>query len=248
MLPQQTLIARPIGDTQYPYWTAATLDGIELLLEPGESLLRVCYCRVSQTRPTAWTLENPTTLVVTDRRTAFLTTQFDKGGTWVGFGFVGLAIALTANEVSKHRAAQRSAGQVAIGQVRHEWITGMTLRRKKALIGVVDTYIDLTIATEAGSQVIELWSPKGQAVNEEFARWLASTISGHRMALLNPASPADLATLRRYSLGGQDAAPAGNPNDLGWRFPGKTDELIAKVIAPLISTPESAGRLQEGAT
>src|SRR6185437_13632406 len=79
MLPQQTLFAREIGDTQSPYWTAATLDGLKLLLEPGESLLRVCYCRVSKLGPNAWTLENPTTVVVTDRRTAFLTTQFDKG-------------------------------------------------------------------------------------------------------------------------------------------------------------------------
>jgi hypothetical protein len=241
MLPQQTLIARPIGDTHYPYWTAATLDGIKLHLEPGESLLRVCYCRVSQTRPTAWTLENPTTLVVTDRRTAFLTTQFDKGGTWVGFGFIGLAIAVTANEVSKNRAAKRSADKVAIGQIRHEWVTGIALRRKKALIGVVDTYIDLTTATAAGSQVIELWSPKGQAVNEELARWLASTVSGHRMALLNPASAADLATLRRYSLGGHDTAPTGKPDDLGWRFPGRIDHLIAEVTSVLAATPETPG-------
>ncbi len=109
MLPQQTLFAREIGDTQSPYWTAATLDGLKLLLEPGESLLRVCYCRVSKLGPNAWTLENPTTVVVTDRRTAFLTTQFDKGGGWVGFGVAGLAVAVTANAVSKRRAATSAA-------------------------------------------------------------------------------------------------------------------------------------------
>lgn len=241
MLPQQILVAREIGDTQSPYWTAATLDGVELLLEPGESLLLVCYCRVSKPGPRAWTLENPTTLVVTDRRTAFLTTQFDKGGGWVGFGVAGLAVAVTANAVSKHRAAQRSAGKVAIGQVRHEWVTGITLRRRKALIGVVDTYLDLATTTAAGSQVIELWSSKGQVVNEELARWLASTVSRHRMTLLNPASEPDLATLRRYSIGGHDTAPSGSPDDLGWRFPGKTDRLIAEAISALPETPATPG-------
>lgn len=241
MLPQQTLFAREIGDTQSPYCTAATLDGLKLLLEPGESLLRVCYCRVSKLGPNAWTLENPTTVVVTDRRTAFLTTQFDKGGGWVGFGVAGLAVAVTANAVSKRRAAERSAGKVAIGQLRHEWVTGITLRRKKALIGVVDTYIDLATATAAGSQVIEFWSPKGQVVNEELARWLVSTVSGHRMALLNPASAPDLATLRRYSVGGHDTAPTGKPDDLGWRFPGKTDQLIAQAISALPATPPTPG-------
>lgn len=241
MLPQQILVAREIGDTQSPYWTAATLDGVELLLEPGESLLLVCYCRVSKPGPKAWTLENPTTLVVTDRRTAFLTTQFDKGGGWVGFGVGGLAIAATANAVSKHRAAQRSAGKVAIGQVRHEWVTGITVRRKKALIGVVDTYLDLATTSAAGSQVIELWSPKGQVVNEELARWLASTVARHRMALLNPASEPDLATLRRYSVGAHDTPPTGKPDDLGWRFPGKTDQLIAEAISALPPTPETTG-------
>jgi hypothetical protein len=116
----------------------------------------VRYCRVSQISPKAWVLPNPTTLVVTDRRTAFLTTQFDKGGGWVGFGVAGLAVATTANAVSKRRAAQRSAGRVAIGQARHEWLTGITLRRVKALIGVVDTYIDLTVATAAGA----LWGAR----------------------------------------------------------------------------------------
>lgn len=241
MLPPQTLAVRAVGDTQSPYWTAATVDGIELLLEPGESLLRVCYCQVSQPGPKAWTLPNPATVIVTDRRTAFLTRQFDKGGGWVGFGLTGLAVAATANAVGKRRAAQRSAGKVAIGQIRHEWLTGITLRRRKALIGAVDTYIDLAMATVAGPRVIEFWSPKGQVVNEELARWLACTVSGHRMTLLRPESADDAATLHRYRLGGQDTAHTGKPDDLGWFFPGKTDELIAAVISVQATAPGKPG-------
>lgn len=80
MLPQEVLVVRGVGDTASPYWTASSLDGIQLHLEPGESLLYVGYCRVSQVTPKAWALPDTTTVVVTDRRTAFLTTQFDKGG------------------------------------------------------------------------------------------------------------------------------------------------------------------------
>lgn len=240
MLPQRTLAVRTIGDTQFPYWTAATLDGVELHLEPGETLLHVAYCQVSQPGPKSWKLENPTTLVITDRRIVFLTTQFDKGGGWVGFGAAGLAIALTANAVSKHRAAQRRAGKVAIGQVRHEWLTGITLRSRRALLtGVVDTHIDLAVATAAGPRVIGLWAPRAQGVNEDFARWLVGVVAQHRLALLGPESAADLAALRKYQQGGHDTAGTGKPDDLSWSFPGKTDELIAVVIAAQAPAPES---------
>ena len=240
MLPQQTLVVRPIGDTQASYWTAATLDGAKLHLEPGETVLHWNYCQVSQSGPKPWTMKDPTPLVVTDRRTAFLTTKFDKGGGWVGFGPAGLAIAVTANAVSKHRATRRSAGKVAIGQIRHEWLTGITLRRKKALIGgIVDTYIDLAVATAAGPRVIGLWAPRARGLNEDFTRWLVRTIAQHRLALLGPGSAADLATLRRYQQGGHDAARTGKPEDLGWFFPGRTDELIAAVISAQAPAPET---------
>lgn len=241
MLPQEILVVRGVGDTASPYWTASSLDGIQLLLEPGESLLYLGCCRVSPVSPKAWALPDTTTIAVTDRRTAFLTTQFDKGGGWAGFGIAGLAVATTANMVSKRRAAGRSAGKVAIGQARHEWLTGIALRRVKALIGAVDTYIDLTIASSAGARVIELWGKR--VADEKFARWLVTTVSAHRMTLLRQESSADIATLQRYKLGGQDAVHTGKRNDLGWVLPGNTAELIDSGIAtlPLASeTPNPA--------
>ncbi|HEV2377858.1 MAG TPA: hypothetical protein VGS19_37555 [Streptosporangiaceae bacterium] len=198
------------------------------------------YCQVSERGAKSWTLENRTTLVITDRRTVFLTTQFDKGGGWVGFGAAGLAMALTANAVSKRRAAQRSAGKVAIGQIRHEWLTGITVRRSKALLtGIVDTHIDLMVATAAGPRVIDLWAPRAQGINEDFARVIVGAAAEHRLALLGPEPSADLSTLRRYLQGGQDAAGTGKPDDLGWSFPGKTDELIAAVISAQAPAPET---------
>jgi hypothetical protein len=235
MLPQQILAIRDIGDIDSPYWAASSDDGVQLLLEPGESLLYVGYCRVKQISPAGWTLPDSTTVVVTDRRIAFLTRQFDTGGGWSGFGVAGLAVAVTANAVSKRRAAARSAGKVAVGQIRHEWLTGIALRSVKALIGATDTYIDLTCATAAGSRTLELW---GRAVvSEDFTRWLVRTVCIHRLAMLPPEQSDARAALQRYHDGGQDQAPTGKPNDICWYFPGRTDDLISAVLS---RTPELA--------
>lgn len=241
MLPQRLFFVREIGDTKGPYWTAASLDGVHLNLEPGESVLQVCPCRVSQLSqkgaqlkpkpnqllPTVWELRYPTTVVITDRRTAFLTTQFDKGGGWSGFGTVGIAVALTANTVSRSRAAKRSAGKVAIGQVRHEWLTSIGLRYRKPVFGL-DTYIHLAAATAAGTTVIQLH--KHDVVNEKLARAVVSTVAGHRATLLPPAS-SDLATLDNYQAAGNGAVQGANPGDLLWPLPGATGDLIARALA-----------------
>lgn len=229
MLPQQILAIRNIGDTDTPYWAASSADGVQLLLEPGESLLYVGYCRVRQIRPAGWTLPDSTTVVVTDRRLAFLTTRFDTGGGWSGFGVAGLAVAVTANAVSKRRAAARSAGKVAVGQIRHEWLTAIGLRSVKALIGAIDTYIDLTCATAAGSRTLELWGRS--VVSEDFTRWLVRTACVNRLAMLPREQSDARATLQRYHDGGQDRSPTGKPGDLYWSFPGRTDELISAALS-----------------
>jgi hypothetical protein len=239
MLPRQLLAVREIGDTQVPYWSAATADGVQLVLEPGEELLFVGYCRVRQNTQKSWTLERPTTLVITSRRTAFLNAQFDKGGGWVGFGVAGLAVATTANAVSKQRAAKRSAGKVAIGQMRHEWVTEISLRRRKALIGAVDTYLDLTVATATGPCVVELWATG--VITEDLARWFAGTLAVHRLDLLSPAPPELAERLEVYKTGRGELTRPDRPGELTWMFPGKPDELIAAVIAAIPASPAAGG-------
>jgi len=234
MLPQQIILVREIGDIGHPYWTASSLDGLHLVLEPGEAVLHVGNYRISQIIPRAWVMPDTTAVVVTDRRIGFLTTRFDKGGGWVGLGIAGLAVAATANAVSKRRAAERSAGRVAVGQVRHEWITEISLRRKKALIGVVDTYVDITLASSAGPRVIEIWC-RGLS-DGQFIRWLVDVVSAHRMTLLTPGS-ADITALQRYQNGSHDAARASKPNDPRWLLPGNSAELIDLVITRQFPPP-----------
>lgn len=219
MLPADVLTIREIGDTTHPYWTAASADGSQLLLEPGESALWVGRCKVSQLRPDHWEFPDPITLVVTDRRSAFFTTAFDKGGGWSGFGPVGLAFAVTANVVSQHRASQRSAGRVAIGQVRHEWLTELSVRHPKGLLGRTNTLLDLTVACSTGPRLIEVNEPR--VVHDAFAGWLAGLVAWQRLTLPVPRSTEETERLRQYQQ-------AGPPTELRWTFPGDTESLIAE--------------------
>jgi predicted RNA-binding Zn-ribbon protein involved in translation (DUF1610 family) len=228
-LPNQILTVREVGDPGLPYWSAASDDGAQLILEPGETQLWAGRCRVRSLRPKQWSLPETTLLVVTDRRTAFLTTAFDKGGGWAGFGVAGLAFATTANAVSKHRAATRSAGKVAIGHFRHEWVEAIELRTHKALIGGVDKYVDLTVATAGGSTVIELWG-RGVA-NEQIAHWLVGTVAWHRLGLPVELGEQDRATLELLSSAGGPQKSASLSRSTRWRLPGNAERLISEARA-----------------
>jgi len=94
-----------------------------------------------------------------------------------------MTVAATANAVSWSRAARRSAGKVAIGQVRHEWLTSVGLRYRKPVFGL-DTYIHLAAPTVAGIAVIQLYKPK--VIDEDLARLVVSTVAAHRSTLLPP--------------------------------------------------------------
>jgi hypothetical protein len=75
MLPQRLVFGREIGDTEVPYWTPASLDGAHLHLEPGETVLQVCSCNVSQLtdprhRPLGYPPEMPELSTWWSQRTA----------------------------------------------------------------------------------------------------------------------------------------------------------------------------------
>ena len=60
-------------------------------------------------------------IYITDGRLALACVKYDKGGGWVGFG-TGALVAVTANAVSKARAARRSRGKVLVGHIRYPWL------------------------------------------------------------------------------------------------------------------------------
>ncbi|MEN3541061.1 hypothetical protein AAH991_38515 [Microbispora sp. ZYX-F-249] len=226
MLPERLIQVREIGDTTGFYWSPASADGRHLLLERGEVVLWHGACTVRD--PGNWALPESAEVVVTDRRTAFLTTRFDTGGGWIGFGAVGLTLSIAANAVSKHRAAKRSAGKVAIGHVRHEWLTGLLLRHSKRLIGGMDVCLDLSVLCRSGRRTIQFWNPL--VIDKEFAHWLAGVVARQRLGLA-PRSPVADRDLRRYAGGGHDVPSQGRPEDVCWTFPGDIGTLIER-LAP----------------
>lgn len=60
-------------------------------------------------------------IYITDGRLALACVKYDKGGGWVGFG-TGALVAVTANAISKARAARRSRGKVLVGHIRYPWV------------------------------------------------------------------------------------------------------------------------------
>lgn len=222
-VPDQILGLQRIGDEGQPYWAPSTDDGTHLRLEPGENVIVESQCRV-RCSAAGWTLPDNTAVVVTDRRTAFISCDFDKGGGWVGFGAAGLAISVAANAVSKHRAAKRSAGLVVIGQIRHEWIQSLELRKEKALLGPVSTYLDLTAPTAHGSVTVELWGP--HLINEKMATWLVSLIVWHRSSFDGDMTLKERTELERVKSSLQDQQH-GLSDGMKWFLPGNTEQLSA---------------------
>lgn len=232
-LPERTVQLADIGQSGGTYDLASAGNGTHLDLEEGERApVLVSRCRVSASGAESWSLPDQTEILLTNRRFAWLTTAFDQGGGWAGFGAVGLIVSSTANAVSKRRAARRSAGKVAVGHVRHEWVNAVRLRRRKSLLGMVDTYVDLVLTTAQGQVIVELWG-KGVA-DEKFASWLVKIIAYERLMLAGEVLPAaDVAALRQLADGGGgDTAWRMGPDTSGtkWVLPGDTSTLVASAL------------------
>lgn len=223
-LPAQFVALREIGEDDNPYWVGASDTGADLLLEVGEQVRWQGHCRVASSAPKRWELPFSTTTILTDRRLAFLTTDFDKGGGWVGFGVVGFAVAASANAVSKQRAARRSGGKVLIGHVRHEWLSRMTFRHEKKLIGQ-NFYIDLACPSQRGEALLRLTS--SGSMDGAVAAAYAKAAAGAQLSL---AEPVDTSPLSRYLAGDGDPAVTRGPRDRTWGFPGDAAWRIRRAL------------------
>lgn len=75
------------------------------------------------------------TCVVTDSRVTVACSKYDKGGGWHSFGLGGLAIAATANAVSKARAKRRRRGRMLVGHVRYDWLGQIEAKDRRGFGG-----------------------------------------------------------------------------------------------------------------
>ena len=117
-------------DALYPALSDVSVpDVIALDRRDGQQVTRVVATAVRVLEARAGGLKQLVSLrevkidvFVTDSRVALACEKYDKGGGWVGFGAGGLLVAVTANAVSKARAASRSRGKVLVGHVRYPWL------------------------------------------------------------------------------------------------------------------------------
>jgi hypothetical protein len=102
---------------------------VELDDQDGTNPLSLTSSQITLTRSTRGNFAKPDTfsdlkfnVVITDARVIVYCEKWSKGGGWTGLGLGGVAIALTANAVSKARAAARRRGRLLVGHVRYPWL------------------------------------------------------------------------------------------------------------------------------
>jgi hypothetical protein len=111
--------------------------GRRLILEPGEEILATITARglalyrgeglrsewvslmLDSNSCYFWVSEVPVELTLSSRRVILVCEKFEKGGGWRG----SPGMMLTANALSKARAAVRRHGKVLAGQMRLEWLS-----------------------------------------------------------------------------------------------------------------------------
>ena len=117
-------------------------------------------------------------IYITDGRLALACEKYDKGGGWVGFG-AGAVIAITANAVSKARAASRSRGKVLVGHIRYPWLKAVGASSKTGFASAEAIRVEYTERISGASvrKVLDLTLPKNieaTLVAEEIARRAAA--------------------------------------------------------------------------
>lgn len=74
-------------------------------------------------------------LVVTQSRVTVACSKYEKGGGRVGFGAAGLAVATTANVVSKARASKRRQGKMLVGHLPYHRLISVGYKPRSLPIG-----------------------------------------------------------------------------------------------------------------
>jgi len=116
---------------------------------------------------------------ITAGRLALACEKYDKGGGWAGFGVGGLLVAVTANAVSKARAARRSRGKALVGHIRYSWLKSVGASSKSGFTSTEAIRLEYSEMLSDGPvlSLIELTLPKNTdatLVAGEIARRAAS--------------------------------------------------------------------------
>jgi hypothetical protein len=145
---------------------------------------------------------------VTGSRVLLYCRNFDKGGGWSGWGLGGLAVAVTANAISKGMAANRRKGKALVGNIRYPWITRVSFAPRNGY-GTRETveleYVDGTDATKpACSLTIHL---DNRTDANRVARHIVDKVIAYRYASGEPMSDEQLAKFEKLRTSGLMTPP-----------------------------------------
>lgn len=94
-------------------------------------------------------------LTITEGRLAVACSKYDKGSTYVGWGGIGLLVAVGATSVSKARAAGRRRGKMLVGHVRYDWLK--LIEVKGYMGGYMGGYIVAVLSDPTSANAPELF-------------------------------------------------------------------------------------------
>lgn len=123
-----SLAIRPLGEDLGVNAADPSFDDEgKLVLWDGESVDWACKLRVAAFEGTSgtmrrqWKLPDYSEVEITPRRFVHSCAKFEKRSNWLGFGVIGVTVAVTADVVSAAKAAHRRKGKVAAGHVLYDW-------------------------------------------------------------------------------------------------------------------------------
>lgn len=148
-------------------------------------------------------------VLVTESRLALACEKYDKGGGWVGFGAGGLLIAVTANAVSKARAAKRSRGKVLVGHLRYPWVTAVGAAAKSGFLTDEAIRIEFREKVQGVTvrKQLELTLPRGMTATL-IAQDVAKRVGSYRLADGDALAPDARAAFTALSQGPALLTPA----------------------------------------
>jgi hypothetical protein len=174
----------------------------------------------------AWTLPAPANVLITPSRLTFVCREFVKGGTTIGFGGLGAAVALTSTAIKHARAARMRRGKAAVGQVRFEWLANMILARTvPAATALVRNpapvvAVHLTTRNDRGQHVrLTLRRPMPE-ITAEMLAWHAQDIARQRLESASAAGLEDRELSALRTLADNPAGQATSSGNLLWSLPG----------------------------
>lgn len=181
--PQTTLYPDP-GDTPDSIELTPADGQVQIYAATGLTILSLAGARRQQL---AQFSDITATVLVTDQRLAVACSKYDTGGGSSGFGLAALAVAVTANAVSKGLAKRRRKGKTLVGHVRYDWLRQLEAKDRTGLLSKNSLELLLSDPTADGLLILGITLGKRETATS-IATDIATRAAHYQAAQLTDAS------------------------------------------------------------